>query len=407
MDRRPGFDRREVLRGGAALGLVAALPARAADAPFKIGALNSITGAGSPYGVGMRKAIQFAADEVNAAGGAAGRRLEVVAADDQTAPQHAVLAAKALIETDKVQAILGTWASSVTLAVMKLTDAAGLIQMNTSYVPEISTLDRKDLVWRFQATSDQIGRAFAVTARQRGFTRPATMAANLPAGRGNIDGFRKAWEASGGTVAAAVVYEPFRTSYRAELRQIMDAKPDVIVLGSSLPDTTVILDEWHQAGGGPNKWIVPGWAATPELVKALGPAITEGVLSIAVAPNAGAASYARFAAAYQAATGKDAASNIYAAMCYDMVIVLALAIEAAGPGAELAAINAKLREVANPPGQKVFSFAEGRDALKTGKIDYDGASSRLDFDRDGDVMPNFGVSVIHDGVLQRPEIIAL
>jgi len=57
-------------------------------------------------------------------------------------------------------------------------------------------------------------------------------------------------------------------------------------------------------------------------------------------------------------------------MAYDMVTVLALAIEAAGPGAPLAAINAKLRAVANPPGTKVFSFAEGKAALKAGKIDY-------------------------------------
>ncbi len=57
----------------------------------------------------MQKMILAAAEMVNAAGGAAGRMLEVSAEDDQTQPQAAVLAAKKLIEVNKVQAILGTW----------------------------------------------------------------------------------------------------------------------------------------------------------------------------------------------------------------------------------------------------------------------------------------------------------
>ncbi|MBV8165876.1 MAG: ABC transporter substrate-binding protein [Alphaproteobacteria bacterium] len=397
------IDRRDLLRGGAALGLTVALPraARADGAPFRIGALNPITGAGKPFGPGMQAAIKLAAEAVNRAGGAAGRPLEVIAEDDQTAPAHAVLAAKKLIEVDHVQAIVGTWASSVTLAVMKLTDAASVIEMNTSSAPEISTLDTKDLVWRFQATTDQFGRAFAAAAKQRGFTRPATLAAgHVP------DGFKAAWSATGGTVAASVIYEPYRSSYRAELQQVLAAKPDVIVLGAFLHEATAILREWRREPAD-LAWIIPGWAANPELVKACGPELTEGVISIDTVPNLDAASFQEFSAAYKTATGQDGASNIYAAMAYDMVIVLALAIEAAGPTAPLAAINAKLREVANPPGEKVYSFAAGKAALKAGKIDYDGASSRLDFDAAGDIAPSFGVSVITGGALQRREVITL
>jgi branched-chain amino acid transport system substrate-binding protein len=398
------FDRRDLLRGGAALGLTLALPprrARGEAAAFRIGALLPITGAGKPFGPGMRAAIQLAADAVNQAGGAGGRRLEVIAEDDQTSPQHAVLAAKKLIETDKVEAIVGTWASSVTLAVMKLTDAAGLIEMNTSSAPEISSLDTKDLVWRFQATTEQVGRAFAAVAKKRGFSRPAVLTAGHAP-----DAFTPAWTALGGSVAAAVRYEPYRSSYRAELQQVLAAKPDVIVLGAHLPDATTILGEWRREPADV-KWMIPGWAANAALVNACGPELTEGVISIDTVPDQGAASFAQFAGPYKAATGQDGADNIYAAMAFDMVTVLALAIEAAGPGAGRAAVNAQLREVANPPGTKVYSFAEGKAALATGKIDYDGASSRLDFDAHGDVTPTFGVSVITQGALKRAEILAL
>lgn len=382
-------------------------PGLAQAQEFRIGALNPVTGAGSPYGPGMQKAILLAVDEVNAAGGAGGRKLVVFTEDTQTQPQAAVLAAKKLIEVNKVQAILGTWSSGVTLAVMPLTDAAGLIQMNVSGAPAISVEDKKDLVWRFQATNDLFGQAFAEIAKKRRFTRPGTMAFNNASGRGNTDGFTKAWTAGGGKVVSSVVYEPNRPSYRSELQQVLGEKPDVIVTGSYLPDTTIFLREWYQSGE-KNKWIMPGWAANPELIKALGPEVTEGLISVDTVSSETAPSYKNFDAAYLKATGKPASSNVYAAMTYDMVISLALAMEAAGPNATVEQVNSKIRDVSNAPGTKVFSFAEGKSLLgKKQKIDYDGASSKLDFDKFGDASPDFGVYVIEKGQLVRRDVISL
>lgn len=374
---------------------------------FRIGSLTPITGAGSPYGPGMQQAIRLAVDEVNAAGGAGGVKLELFTEDDQTKPDAAVLAAKKLIEVNKVQAILGTWASGVSLAVMPLTDAANIIEMNVSGAPAISTLDTKDLVWRFQATNDRFGAAFSEICVKRGFKRPATMAFNNASGLGNVEGFARAWKKRGGEVVASVVYEPNRPSYRSELQKILNAKPDVVVMGSYLPDTTIILREWYQAGVDV-KWIIPGWAANPELVKALGPELCEGLISVDTVSNEKSASYAHFDAAFQKATGKPAASNIYAAMAYDMVIALALAIEAAGPNATVAQVNAKLREVSNAPGTPVYKFAEAKALIaKKTKVNYEGASSKLDFDQYGDATPDFGVYIIEKGELVRRDVVSI
>ena len=215
---------------------------------FRIGSLTPITGAGSPYGPGMQQAIRLAVDEVNAAGGAGGRKLELFTEDDQTKPDAAVLAAKKLIEVNKVQAVLGTWASGVTLAVMPLTDAAGIIQMNVSGAPAISTLDTKDLVWRFQATNDRFGAAFAEICTKRGFKRPATMAFNNASGLGNVEGFTKAWEKRGGKVAAHVTYEPSRPSYRSELQKILAAKPDVLFVGGASEPTALVVKQARELG---------------------------------------------------------------------------------------------------------------------------------------------------------------
>lgn len=379
-----------------------------AGGTFRIGALNPVTGSGSPYGTGMQKMILAAVEAVNAAGGAGGRKLEVFAEDTQTQPQAAVLAAKKLIDVNKVQAVLGTWASGVSLAVMPLTNEAGAILMHCSGAPALSVppANAKGLGYRFQATNDRFGRAFAEIAQKEGFKRPATMAFNNASGIGNTEGFKKAWEAKGGKVVEAVVYEPNQASYRGELQKILAAKPDVIVTGSYLADTTIILREWFQTGEN-TKWIMPGWAANPDLVKAVGNEASEGIFSVDSVSNEQAPSFKLYDEAHRKATGQSGLNNVYAAMTWDMVITLALAMEAAGPNADVAAINAKIREVANPEGTKVFSFAEGKEALKKGKINYEGASSVLDFDQYGDVTPDFGVSIVSKGQIARKYVVKI
>src|SRR5579862_2325637 len=120
-----GITRRQVVLGGGAMVVAAVLPrASHAAEPFRIGALNPITGAASPYGAGMQKSILFAAAEVNEAGGAAGRRFEVFAEDDQTNPDAGILATKKLVEINKVEAVLGVWSSSVGLAIMPYLNVA-------------------------------------------------------------------------------------------------------------------------------------------------------------------------------------------------------------------------------------------------------------------------------------------
>jgi branched-chain amino acid transport system substrate-binding protein len=374
---------------------------------FRIGALCPVTGSGSPFGSGMQKMIIAAAEAVNAAGGAAGRKIEIVSEDTQTSPQAAVLAAKKLIDVNKVQAVLGTWSSGVSLAVVPLTNDANIILMNTSGAPALSVppANAKGLSYRFQATNDRFGRAFAEICEKEGFKRPATMAFNNASGIGNTEGFRKAWEAKGHKVVESVVYEPSQPTYRSELQKVLAANPDVIVTGSYLADTTIIMREWYQSGE-PVKWVMPGWAASPDLVKAVGPDVVEGVISVDSVSNENAPSYKAYDEAYRKATGQPGQSNVYAAMTWDMVHALALAIEAAN-STDTAAINAKIREVSNPAGQQVYTYAEAKEALKKGKINFEGASSVLDFDQYGDVTPDFGVFFIEGGQLNRRYVVKI
>ncbi|WP_313462151.1 ABC transporter substrate-binding protein, partial [Achromobacter sp.] len=353
----------------------------------------------------MLEAIKIAIAEVNAAGGAAGRQIQLYAEDDQTKPDAAVLAVKKLIEINKAEAVVGIWPSSVGLAAMPITNAAGLITMNTCGAPEMLTENKQGLAWMFQASNAVFGRAFAEVARQRGFKRPAVMAFNNSTFVGQANYFRDAWREKGGDVSAFTVYEPNQTTYRTELNKVLASKPDVISLSAYRPDATIILKEWFQTGQD-CKFIMPGWTANEDLVKALGKEATEGIISISNVAAHEHQAYKRFAAEFRKRTKRE--PDIFASQSYDMVITLALAIEAAGARADVAAINGKIRAVTGAGGgEKVSGFAQGQALLRAGKpVDYDGASSRLDFGKQGETVPDFGVFDIRDGKLVLNEVIA-
>jgi len=106
--------------GLGALALAAALvPPAAAQEPIKLGELNSYKVFASflePY----RKGWQLALEEVNAAGGVLGRRVEIVSRDDNGNPGDAVRVAEELLARENVSFLTGTFASNVGLAVADL-----------------------------------------------------------------------------------------------------------------------------------------------------------------------------------------------------------------------------------------------------------------------------------------------
>jgi len=400
------LSRRQALAAIGGSTLVAASPgsgAWAQAAPYRIGALNPVTGAGGTYGSGMQKTILFAVEEVKRAGGIDGRALEVFAEDTQTAPDAAVLAVRKLLSANKVDAVLGTWSSSVSLAVQPITNEAGALLFHVSSAPALSapTQNAKHLSWRFQAGSPQIGAAYAGIAKRMGARKPAVMAFNNDVQIASTGIFRAEWEKSGGTLAKSVVYEPNRTSYRAELQQVLAGSPDLIVVSGYVPDTTIILREAFEAGN-TARILIPGWAMGPAVIKALGAEVLEGLTVFDSVPDSEGNAFKAFDAGYRATMGTPGVANVYAAMCYDMVVVLALAMQKAGPGAANAAIAEAIRQVSNPPGQKVSSFAEGKAVLQAGQeINYEGASGPLDFGENGDAISVFGVAEFRSGTAER------
>ena len=115
--------RREALKKGAALGVAAAaaqlgFPAivRAQADAIKLGHLTPRTGFLGQLGDYGFKAASMAVDEINAAGGVLGRKVELIS-EDSVNPQTAVTKAQKLAERDKVLALIGEINSASALAI--------------------------------------------------------------------------------------------------------------------------------------------------------------------------------------------------------------------------------------------------------------------------------------------------
>ncbi len=114
---------RRGLLGAAAALLV--LPAFAADEPLRIGSFLSVTGPAAFLGDPEQKTLEMEVERINAAGGVAGRKLELIVYDDAGDAQKARTFAKRLIEQDKVNVIIGGSTTGTTMAVIPLAEESG------------------------------------------------------------------------------------------------------------------------------------------------------------------------------------------------------------------------------------------------------------------------------------------
>jgi branched-chain amino acid transport system substrate-binding protein len=97
-----------------------------ADAPVVIGALTSLTGPFTPYGVQALAGMQLAVDEVNAAGGVDGRPVELVDVDDRNDPDRAATELERMVEQDGVVAVGGVISSSVGVVTAEVAEDLGV-----------------------------------------------------------------------------------------------------------------------------------------------------------------------------------------------------------------------------------------------------------------------------------------
>jgi branched-chain amino acid transport system substrate-binding protein len=392
-------NRRELLAIAAA-GVTLAGSARfraafAAGGSIKIGVLASLTGGGSFSGPEMVKAYRAIAAEVNDAGGIAGRKVELVIEDDETNPDAGVRAAKKLVDIDRVCAVVGIYSSAVCLAVMPILAAADVPLMTTGSNPNITMTRQKDLVFR-TVPSDAIGgRAYVAAALRLKLKKMAVMENNTPYGIGLGDVIAQKFAAHGGIVTDKVVYNLGQASYRSEIEKANEGKPDLIVICAYPSDAIQVFKEAYRLGVN-TRWMAYSFAFGPEFVHAVGAEPATACISIDPALNVDSPAY-KHATALLTKAGVSAV-DLFGYHAYDQLTIFLLAILAAKGDTKGDAITANIRRVADPPGDKVGTWAAAMPLVKAGKkVNYEGATGPCDFDARGDTIEAHGVYTFKDG----------
>src|SRR2546430_8953910 len=101
-------------------------------APLRIGTLLSLTGGLALFGPGDTKGANLAVEEINAAGGVLGQKIEIYNEDDQTDSTAALAAATKLITQNHVNAIVGAQFSGGSLASIKIAGDNGVVMVSPS-----------------------------------------------------------------------------------------------------------------------------------------------------------------------------------------------------------------------------------------------------------------------------------
>ena len=382
-ERDHDISRRTLLAGSAALAAAAWSPRRAAaqGAPIRLGTLTPLTGAGGSYGPSMRKAIEWVASEVNGAGGVLGRKIELVSEDDQTNPEAAVRAARKLIDADKVAAIMGTWASSVTTAVAPLCWESKTFLTTVSGSDTITQLPHLGYLVRTQPNTQlQIGKLgeFILSLKSK---RVFVLAAQTPFAVPSQKRLSEILPKGGSELVGGVIYDKDKTTFRSEIDQALRAKPDMIYLNGYTPDTTVVLKELFKAGYTGAK-IAQGYAVNQKLLDSVPAEVTDGTYTATPSPAVDSAGYKRLAKFLGAAD-----LDPYSCQCHDHASLVILAIAKAKGEATGTAIKDNVRKISQGSGMKVDNAVEGLKLLAQGKeINYEGASGPCDFTETGDII---------------------
>ncbi len=197
------------------------------EGPFRVGVMESVTGAGETYGVMAVQAKQMAVDEINEAGGINGRMLEIIVEDEKCNAQDSITAYKKLTEVDGVKIILGTSCSGAMLGAAPLAEEDGVVIFSgLATNPDIA--DAGDYIFRTSLNDALVGIDTGNAMWVDGHRTMATITENTDYAEGvrrtTVDRF----EELGGSVVAEEHYASDVTDFRTQLTKIIGEEPDAL-----------------------------------------------------------------------------------------------------------------------------------------------------------------------------------
>ena len=207
-----------------------------------------MTGDNAQYGEVMRKGVAQAIDEINAAGGVNGLKLELVVGDDKATPAEAVSVVQRMVTLDKVAAVIGGFNSSPTLAAMDATQKAKTLHFTMGASPKLTQAGDpymfRAILTDAPMTADLVGYA----VKDLGLKKIAVMKENTDYGVSLADLFKTQVEAQGGEVLTVESYNPGDKDFTAPLSKIKSLQPQALMVAGLYNEAGLIAQQAKRLG---------------------------------------------------------------------------------------------------------------------------------------------------------------
>jgi branched-chain amino acid transport system substrate-binding protein len=252
--------------------LLAITEAAAQQPPIKIGAILPLTGSGASYGVWMKGGTELAAEEINAAGGIAGRKLDVIYEDHAADASKAVNAMRRLVEVEKVPFTLTSY-SAITLAVQPIGVQSHVLMMNGG--GQSDNLANKDYLYNnIPVVSNEVDVLCDWLTQEKKFKAAVMIVANDEAGRNAAKSFRERFTADGGKVLGEELVALDGNDFRAQLAKLKARGGDLLFMSSYGRNVAIIASQAREIGI-QLPLAATSWVLIPEVIQAKG---AEGML---------------------------------------------------------------------------------------------------------------------------------
>jgi urea transport system substrate-binding protein len=362
------ISRRSVIKGaGAALAASVARPAivrAAGETPIKVGLISPLTGAWTVYGKAHSAGFELGVDEINAAGGILGRKVEIVIGDSKTEPRIVVEQANRLVRDEKVDFLAGTFSSAERNAAGPVVTSARKVLLyptfyegqEQKYYPGVCNPvifmfgpEPTQQVWpHMEYMIKKFGNKFFMIGSDYVWPRVTN------------EFTKEKLKDLGGSVVGEL-YIPFNTpQYDSALRQIRDSKANIIFHTLTGSDTVNFRKQFVAAGMNKDFTL---WTVDDEEVvtSGLGPDVSAGTyVSFDYFMTIQSPNNQPFLDRFRAKFGKDALMNTVGVAMYNAAHMAALALTKAGK-VSTDALREGLQDLSFPKAPQGNVTMRGRD----------------------------------------------
>jgi branched-chain amino acid transport system substrate-binding protein len=295
---------------------------------IKVGEYASLTGSEATFGQSSHKGTALAIDDLNAAGGVLGKKIQLLTEDDQSQAGQPATVARKLITSDGVVAILGEVASSKSLEAAPICQQYKIPMVSpASTNPKVT--ETGDYIFRVCFIDPFQGTVMANFARKTLKLNTAAVFTDVKSdySLGLAKFFKKSFTADGGTIVAEQNYSAGDKDFNAQLTAIKAANPDGIFVPGYYTEVGLIVLQARQQGITVPMFGGDGWESS-SLVPIGGAALEGCYFSTHYSPQDTSPAVQTFVKAFQAKYNET--PDAMAALGYDSAMILADAIKRAG-----------------------------------------------------------------------------